>query len=95
VRLVLPSTLDWPSVSLVHELIHRVGRVHRGELRLRGPNGDVVEVICYTDKLDHDRRVYRLHRHGVFFGEDRTPDELGKVVDLARLVEDERRESDR
>jgi len=40
-------------------------------------------------------RVYRLHRHGVFVGEYRTPDELGKVVDLAGLVDDERRESDR
>ena len=85
----LASTLDWPPVSLVHELIYRVGRVHRGEVKLRGPNGEVIDVVRYTDKLGNDRRVYRLHRHGVFVGEYKTPEELAKVVDLAELVEDE------
>jgi hypothetical protein len=85
----LASTLDWPPVSLVHELIYRVGRVHRGEVRLRGQNGEVVDVVRYTDKLGHDRRMYRLHRHGVFVGEYKTPEELAKVVDLTTLVEDE------
>jgi hypothetical protein len=33
--------------------------------------------------------VYRLSRHGVFVGEYKTPEELGKVVDLATLVEDD------
>ena len=85
----LASTLDWPPVRLVHELIYRVGRVHRGEVRLRGESGEVVDVVRYVDKLGHDRRVYRLHRHGVFVGEYRTPEELAKQVDLATLVEDD------
>jgi hypothetical protein len=56
---------------------------------MRGSNGEVVDVNRYTDKLDYDRRVYRLSRHGAFVGEYKTPEELGKVVDLAQLVEDE------
>jgi len=56
---------------------------------MRGPDGVVVDVICYMDKLGYDRRVCRLSRHGVFLGEYKTPEELGKVVDLAELVEDE------
>jgi len=33
-------------------------------------------------------RCYRLTRHGVFIGEYKTPEELGKVVDLGGLVEE-------
>ena len=55
---------------------------------MRGPNGEVVDVIRYMDKLGYDRRVYRLSRHRVFIGEYKTPEELGKVVDLAGLVEE-------
>ena len=55
----------------MHELIHRVGRVHRGEMRMRGENGEVVDVIRYRDKLGYDRKVYRLTRHGVFVGRAR------------------------
>jgi hypothetical protein len=55
---------------------------------MRGPNGVVVDVIRYRDKMQQDRRVYRLTRHGVFVGEYKTPADLGKVVDLAELVED-------
>jgi len=73
----------------VHQLIFRVKRVHAGEVRLRGQSGEVVDVISYRDKLGHDRRVYRLHQHGVFIGEYKTPEELGTAVDLATLVEDE------
>jgi hypothetical protein len=56
---------------------------------MRGPSGEVVEVIRYTDKLGYDQKVYRLSRHGVFIGEYKTPEELGKVVDLEELVEDD------
>jgi hypothetical protein len=55
---------------------------------MRGPNGEVVDVIRYVDKLGYDRRVYRLSRHRVFVGEYKTPEELGRVVDLAMLVEE-------
>lgn len=85
----LSITLDWPPVSVVHELIYRVGRVHRGEVRLRGPNGEAVEVVAYVDKVGRDRKVYRLHQHGRYVGEFKTPEELGEVVDLAALVEDD------
>ncbi|HEY6745368.1 MAG TPA: hypothetical protein VI357_06570 [Mycobacteriales bacterium] len=39
--------------------------------------------------MQQDRRCYRLSRHGVFMGEYKTPEELGKVVNLAELVEDD------
>jgi hypothetical protein len=84
----LNLTLDWPPVHLVHQLAYRVKRVHLGEMRMRGPNGAVVEVIRYRDKMQQDRRVYRLTRHGVFVGEYKTPDELAKVINLGELVED-------
>jgi hypothetical protein len=61
---------------------------------MRGPNGVVVEVIRYVDKLGYDRKVYRLSRHRVFIGEYKTPEELGKVVDLAELVEDDAEHAD-
>jgi len=38
--------------------------------------------------MQQDRRCYRLTRDDVFVGEYKTPEELGKVVDLAELVED-------
>ena len=85
----LNLTLDWPPVLVVHQLAYRVKRVHLGEVRMRGPNGVVVDVIRYRDKMQQDRRVYRLTRHGVFVGEYKTPEELGKVVDLAELIEDD------
>jgi len=56
---------------------------------MRGPNGVVVDVVRYTDTLGYDRKVYRLHQHGRFMSEYKTPEELGKVVDLAELVEDD------
>lgn len=85
----LSQALDWPPVHLVHELAFRVKRVHLGELRMRGPNGEVVDVIRYRDKMQQDRRVYRLTRHGVFVGEYKTPEDLAKHVDVAELVEDD------
>jgi hypothetical protein len=83
------AALDWPPVTLVHQLVYRVKRVHAGEVRMRGPNGAVVDVVRYRDKLGYDRRCYRLTRHGVFIGEYKTPEELGKVISLAELIEDD------
>jgi len=60
---------------------------------MQGPDGVVVDVIRYRDKMQYDRRCYRLSRHGVFVGEYRRPEELGKVVDLAELVEDDPRQT--
>lgn len=85
----LSVTLDWPPSHVVHQLIFRVRRVHAGDLRLRGRSGEVVDLIAYTDTAGRDRRCYRLSRHGVFIGEYKTPEELGRVVDLAWLVEDD------
>jgi len=53
---------------------------------MRGPDGVVVVVIRYRDKMQLDRRCYRLSRHGVFVGEYKTPEELGKVINLAALA---------
>ena len=85
----ISGRLDWPPIHLVHQLAYQVKRVHLGEVRMRGPNGEVVDVIQYKDKLGFDRRCYRLTRHGVFIGEYKTPEDLGQVVDLAELVEEE------
>jgi hypothetical protein len=74
------SALDWPPISLVHQFAYRVKRVHLGEVRMRGPGDVVVDVIRYRDRLGYDRRCYRLSRHGVFVGEYKTPEELGKVI---------------
>ena len=62
---------------------------------MTGPNGEVVDVIRYRDKLGYDRRCYRLTRHGVFVGEYKTPEELGRVVDLAEMVEEDESGRDR
>jgi hypothetical protein len=86
----LDHTLDWPPVHLVHQLAFRVKRMQLGEMRMRGPGSVVVDVTRYRDKMQQDRRCYRLTRHGVFIGEYKTPEELSKVVDLAELVEDDR-----
>jgi hypothetical protein len=75
-------------VHLIHQLAFPTKAVHLGEVKMRGPNG-VVDVIRYRDKMQQTRRVYRLRQHGVFVGEYKTPDELGKVVDVAELVEDD------
>ena len=56
---------------------------------MRGPDGEVVDVIRYRDKLGYDRRCYRLSRHGAFIGEYKAPEELGKAVNLAELVEED------
>jgi hypothetical protein len=57
-------------------------------VKLRGPNGETVEVVAYVDKMQTRRQVYRLRRNGVFIGDYKTVDELGKHVDLSTLVED-------
>jgi hypothetical protein len=78
----------WPPYALVCELAAKVKAVHLGEVRMRGASGEVVDVITYVDKMQQTRRVYRLTVHGVFVGEFKTVEELGRKVDLAKLVED-------
>ena len=56
---------------------------------MRGPEGVVVDVIAYREKMGIDRRVYRLTQHGAIVAEYKTQAELGKVIDLAELVEDD------
>jgi hypothetical protein len=84
----LGRTLGWPPSGVVHQLVHEVKRVHLGEVAMRGPNGETVEVVSYVDKMQIHRRVYRLKRHGTWVGDYKSADELAKVVDLAELVED-------
>ena len=79
----------WPPYALVLELAWRVKRAHCGEMHLRGPGGEVVQLVRYIDTAQRDRQVYRLHRDGQFTGEYKTPAELAKQVDLATLVEDD------
>jgi hypothetical protein len=77
-----------PPVTVVHQLVCEVKRVHLGEMRMRGPNGVTVEVVSYVDKMQQLRRVCRLKQHGVLVGEFKTVDELARKVDLAELVEE-------
>jgi hypothetical protein len=65
----LDQTRDWPPVHLVHQLAFRVKRMHLGEMRMRGPDGVVVDVIRYVDKMQYDRPCYRVTRHGASIGE--------------------------
>jgi hypothetical protein len=51
----LDHTRDWPPVHLVHQLAFRVKRMHLGEMRMRGPDGVVVDVIRYRDKMKYER----------------------------------------
>jgi hypothetical protein len=46
------SVLDWPPISLVHQLAYRVKRVRLGGAHA-GPSGEVVDVIRCTDKLGY------------------------------------------
>jgi hypothetical protein len=54
----LDHTLEWPPVHLVHQLAFRVKRMHLGEMRMRGPDGVVVDVIRYRDKMQYPRRSW-------------------------------------
>jgi hypothetical protein len=78
-----PLTLDYWAVANVLSV-----SVHLGEVKLRGPDGVTVEVVAYVDEMQIHRQVYRLQRHGVWIGDDKTVDELGRHVDLSTLVED-------
>ena len=59
-------------------------------MRLAGPGGVTVEPVDYTDKLGHRQCVLRLRRHGVWIGDFRTVEELGKHVAIGELREEER-----
>jgi hypothetical protein len=65
-----------------------VKAVHLGEVRLRGEDGETVEVVAYLDTMQTHRQVYRLRRHGRHVGDYSSVDELGEHVDLSTLVED-------
>ena len=72
-------------MHLVHQLAFWVkrGGADAGAERRGGGR------IPYRDKMQQDRRVYRLTRHGVFVGEYKTPEDLAKHLDVAELVEDD------
>ena len=57
--------------------------------RVRFAPGVTVEHVTYTDKIGYTRKVLRLKRHGVFIGDYRTVEELGRQVDVATLTEEE------
>lgn len=79
--------VEWPPLPVQIELLSSAERVTLGDVRLTGPGGVTVEHVTYTDKLGYTRKVLRLRRHGVFVGDYRTVDELGRQVDLATLRE--------
>ena len=45
-------------------------------------------MVSYVDKMQTRRQIYRLKQNGVWIGDYKTVDELGKHVDLSTLVED-------
>ncbi len=86
----VPSAeVEWPPRSVQVALLDSSFRVTLGTVRLTGPGGVTVEHVTYTDKLGYERRVLRLKRHGVFVGDFRSVEELGRHVDVATLREDE------
>jgi|SRR5918995_173917 hypothetical protein len=90
VRRALSATVDWPPANLLQQLVYRLKQVHAGEMPEELAQViDLVDVIRYRDKMQYDRRCYRLTRHGMLVGEFMTPEEFGKVVDLAALAEDD------
>lgn len=85
----VPSrAVEWPPRTVQIDLLESSERVTLGSVRLTGSGGVTVEHVTYTDKLGHTRRVLRLRRHGVFVGDFRTVEELGREIDLATLRED-------
>jgi hypothetical protein len=84
----LDHTRDWPPVHLVHQLASGSSACTLERCACAARTASWVDVIRYRDKMQQDRRCYRLTRHGVFVGEYKTPEELGKVVDLGQLVEE-------
>jgi hypothetical protein len=86
----IPSAeVEWPPRSVQIELLDSSIRVTLGQMKLTGPGGVSVEHVTYTDKIGYTRRVLRLKRHGVFIGDYRTVEELGRHVDVATLTEEE------
>jgi hypothetical protein len=85
----VPSAeVEWPPRSLQVRLLHSAFRVTLGDVRLTGPGGVTVEHVTYRDKIGHTHRVLRLKRHGVFVGDFRSVEELGRQVDVATLREE-------
>ena len=85
----VPSAdVEWPPRSVQLGLLSSSERVTLGDVRLTGPGGVTVQHVTYTDKLGHTHRVLRLKRHGVFIGDYRSVEELGRQVDVATLRED-------
>jgi hypothetical protein len=89
VRSVPSQPVEWPPLPVQVDLLDSLVRVTLGHVRLTGPGGVTVEHVTYTDKLGYTRRVLRLRRHGVFVGDYRTVEDLGREVDLATLRESE------
>jgi hypothetical protein len=86
----LPSAeVEWPPRSVQIELLDSSIRVTLGTVKLTGPGGVTVEHVTYTDKIGYTRRVLRLKRHGVFVGDFRTVEELGRQVDVSTLTEED------
>ena len=83
------ADVEWPPRSVQVELLDSSIRVTLGSVKLTGPGGVTVEHVTYTDKIGYTRRVLRLKRHGVFIGDFRTVEELGKHVDVGTLTEEE------
>lgn len=79
----------WPPYATVCELAAQVKAVHAGDVKLRGPNGEIVEVVSYIDKMQTRRDVYRLKQHSVFIGDYKSIEDLGRHVDLSTLIEEE------
>ena len=45
-------------------------------------------MVSYVDKMQTRRQIDRLKQNGVWIGDSKTVDELGKHVDLSTLAED-------
>jgi len=71
-------------VHLIHQVAFPTKAVHLGEVKMRGPNGVVVDVIRYRDKMQYDRRCCRAHPARRVHRRVQDPDELGEGGRLRR-----------
>ena len=83
------AEVEWPPRSVQVGLLDSAIQVTLGDVKLTGPGGVTVEHVTYTDKIGYTRKVLRLKRHGIFVGDYRTVEELGRHVDVGTLVEEE------
>jgi hypothetical protein len=91
------SKRDAPAARIAEWLrivFHREPEDDTRLVRLRGPNGEVVQYVEYVDKAGHRRRVLRLTRRGYHVGDFPSVEALADHIDVGSLIEDDDQDPD-